>query len=186
VRENEDVHTLTLHLTRPLSRQPGKNPSLVGHVWLSLHDGHVERNFGFHPRAAVAPTSPLDWLNILETEGHVVQNDPEVRPNRAYTRTIPLLPSQHDAILAWAEDRRLNGFGRYRLLSHNCIDFVWEALRQGGVHPREKPSFEGALWPMGNIPWFEDVAAFQCARLGVPDLDRPDSPAPSPVARARP
>lgn len=177
------MHTLTVHITRPFSRQPKhRAPSFVGHVWLSLNDdsGSGEQSYGFHPRAAVDPRTPLDWLLILTTEGRVVQTDPLVRPLTAYTRSIPLLPSQHQAIHEWVTSRQAEGFGRYRLLTHNCVDFVWEALRQGGIHPRARPGFEGVLWPMANAPWFDEVAHYQSERLGLLPVEVAERPSTRP------
>lgn len=163
---NDLMHTLTVHMTKPFSHQPGRGFSLVGHVWFDLSDGQVTHNYGFHPRAAVSPKGVLDWLSILSTEGRVVNSDAEMRPKQAFMCTIPLFPLQYEAIHEWGEDRSQNGFGNYQLLRHNCVDFVWEALCQAGIHPPGKPTFEGELFPMSNIAWFEAVASVQRHRLG--------------------
>lgn len=110
--------------------------SAFGHMWFTLiGDGGGEICFGFGPKKPSSAFGP----------GKVSQNDDSYYKDVSYTRTIDITSSQYNKILAFGKAPTSFKFNlKYNGITNSCIDFVWAALRAGGLNPK---GFEGSLLP---------------------------------------
>jgi len=103
--------------------------SLTGHMWYSLlkdDNAAVLESFGFAPE----PNVEERWY--LDKTGKVY-NDDDANYESYRSFEFNITDEQYNSMKEFGKNAELE-FRKYNLITKNCIDFTWEAMRIGGLN----------------------------------------------------
>jgi len=174
--ENQEylvVHVAPAGLTITDRRTGEDGKSLAGHMWFTLTNAEgVSSDYGFAPDESHG-NMPFAPGNVYPDDGTVYKINGENSGKIYSSRQVPITHEQFVAIRDFATSvqfRTNPAFGAFGINSfyhasrNSCVDFVWFALKAGGLNPK---AFEGGLLPSWNVRTLEE-AIDQYLRVGHP------------------
>lgn len=151
------VHVAPAGLTITDRKSGEDSKSLAGHMWFTLTDAErVSTDYGFAPDN-FNEHSPFAPGHVYSDDGSVYRINGENASKIYSSRQVPITHEQFLAIESFATSvaaRQNPAFGAFGINSfyhatrNSCVDFVWFALKAGGINPK---AFEGALFPAWNV-----------------------------------
>ena len=137
---------ITVHIANQGSALAGGGYSTVGHMWFTLTDEFGnEQSYGFSP---ATNSMPHGKGKIYETD------DKNYLERRDYRREITEENFYRiSEFVKKAQGDVENGKGRwsgYDGLQNSCVDFTWEALKQGGITDTPQGGWQGNIFPIFN------------------------------------
>ena len=151
----KDSYTVTVLVAAPGTPLKDGGTSAAGHVYYAVAAGEGAVSYGFSPREEGSASG----------DGAVSDKDLDQYFKPLYSRTMEISPEQYSKLIAFGDDPELHGFDmQYNGATNSCIDFVWGALNNAGIHRAtdsavEDRAFDGALKPLDNIKHIRSIPA---------------------------
>ena len=147
------AYYLTVNIEKAGTKTTDGGESIAGHMWYSITNTDTGEKYDYGYTSN--PHAPIS--ERLHGPGHVTKDDDvEYEGDSAYSRKIEITKEQYDAMKYFGDNAYAglnDDYLTYDWMYNSCVDFVYDALKAGGLNPS---GYNGTWMPIANkdmIDW---------------------------------